>query len=107
MVSHGADRAQTTEPAVIGSEQGKFMHEETELASCNVIIRGSLDPNWAAYLGDLRITAQDGEGVTKLTFLFGQIPDFAAFAGLIERLQNLRLPILQISFLHLLSKHFE
>ena len=73
------------------------MERENEAAVCFVVIRGALGPEWCDYLGGLTISSQLVEGQAA-TMLVGSMVDFAAFAGLISRLQNLGLTVLAISF---------
>jgi hypothetical protein len=74
------------------------MDETVESAACLVVIRGVLDHGWADYLGDLTILSKTVEGQAHTTILAGTLPDFAAFVGLIGRLQNLGLPVQTITF---------
>ena len=79
------------------------MDERSEAAACLVVIQGALDHNWADYLGDLTVSAQCVEGAAATTILAGPVVDFAAFVGLIGRLQNLRLQVQTITFHRLLD----
>lgn len=69
-----------------------------EAATCVVQIQGTVDRSWADYLGDLAMVTQVADDRTVSTLLSGQVVDFAAFVGLIGRLQNLGLPVQAISF---------
>ena len=80
------------------------MGETGEEAVCVVVIQGALDPSWADYLGDLAMVTQVADDRTVSTFLSGQVVDFAAFVGLIGRVQNLGLPVQAISFQRLAAK---
>ena len=75
-----------------------LMDETNEAATCLVVIQGGLDPSWADYLGELTMFTQVTANQTISTILSGSVADFAAFVGLIARLQNLGLSVQQISF---------
>ena len=77
------------------------MESEDEAATCYVVIRGALDRDWCEYLGELTMALRLREGEVT-TILSGNVTDFAAFVGLIGRLQNLGLTVQAISF-HRLS----
>ena len=56
-------------------------------------IRGEIARDWSDWLGDLRITYnQQGE-----TVLTGSIPDQAALRGVLERLADLGLELVQVA----------
>ena len=74
------------------------MGETGEEAACVFVIQGALNPSWADYFGDLAIVTQFADDQTVSTLLSGQVVDFAAFVGLIGRMQNLGLPVQAISF---------
>jgi hypothetical protein len=73
------------------------MEREDEAAACFVVIRGALGHEWCDYLGELTISSHPTEEQAA-TILAGQMVDFAAFVGLIGRLQNLGLTVQAISF---------
>lgn len=73
------------------------MHDTNEAAACLVVVRGVLGQEWAGYFGDLMISPQLA-AEPGTTILAGQVVDFAAFVGLIGRLQNLGLPVETITF---------
>lgn len=73
------------------------MHDTNEAAACLVVIRGVLDQGWTDYFSDLMISPQVA-AEPGTTILAGPVVDFAAFVGLIGRLQNLGLPVQTISF---------
>lgn len=78
--------------------------ETDETAACLVVVHGVLEHNWADYLGNLTMVAFAGENRPASTMLSGPVTDFAAFVGLIARLQNLGLPVQSISFQRLPTK---
>jgi len=73
------------------------MHDTGETAACLIVIRGVLDRDWSDYFGDLVISPQV-QAEPDTTILAGPVADFAAFVGLIGRLQNLGLPVQTITF---------
>jgi hypothetical protein len=55
-------------------------------------VRGHLDQGWATYFADLALTRRrDGT-----TLLSGPVADQAALHGLLQRLGNLGLPLLEV-----------
>jgi hypothetical protein len=74
------------------------MGETGDEAVCVVVIQGALDPSWADYLGDLQMSSQISPDEAPVTVLTGSMVDFAAFAGLIARLQNLGLAVQELTF---------
>ena len=73
------------------------MHDTSETAACLIVIRGVLDHDWVDYFSDLMISPQV-QMEPGTTILAGPVADFAAFVGLIGRLQNLGLPVQTITF---------
>ncbi len=73
------------------------MGSENEAASCFIEIRGALDHDWGDYLGELTMAVHVQEGEAT-AILCGSVAVFAAFVGLIGRLQNLGLTVQTISF---------
>ena len=55
-------------------------------------VRGQLDRGWATYFAGLEL-AHRGDGTTVLS---GPVADQAALHGLLQRLGNLGLPILEV-----------
>lgn len=81
------------------------MDDVHEAAACFVVIQGVLDHDWADYFGNLTISTQQAEEMATTTVLAGPVMDFAAFVGLINRLQNLGLPVQAIAFHRLSLAH--
>jgi len=73
------------------------MYDTSETAACLIVIRGVLDRDWVDYFGDLLISPHV-QADPSATILAGPVVDFAAFVGLIGRLQNLGLPVQTITF---------
>ena len=63
-----------------------------------VQVRELLDPTWIEYLGDVQFVTKHDESRGHSTVMAGVVANFAAFSGLIGRLQNLGLTVLSISF---------
>ena len=58
-----------------------------------ICVRGHLDEGWTTYFPGLALTRrQDGT-----TLLLGTVADQAALHGILQRLGNLGLPILEVS----------
>ncbi len=55
-------------------------------------LKGHLDPQWAGWFGDLRLTLED-DGATRLT---GPVVDQAALHGLLRKVRDLGLPLLSV-----------
>ena len=72
--------------------------EANDTAACLVMVRGALGSNWADYLGEMAVFTQATADQAAATILSGQVADFAAFVGLLGRLQNLGLPVQMITF---------
>ena len=63
--------------------------------TCEIVVKGHLDPNWSGWLERLTITHSDqGE-----TILSGEIRDQAAFYGLLVKLRDMALVLLSIKYL--------
>jgi hypothetical protein len=63
-------------------------------SGCRYVIRveGLLDDHWSQWLGGMTITHEEG-GVSRLE---GPVIDLAALHGLLNKLRDLRLPILTL-----------
>ena len=59
----------------------------------HIRIKGHLDQNWSAWLGDLALT-HEADGVTLLS---GPVADQAALMGLLRRLHDLGLTLLSVT----------
>ena len=57
-----------------------------------ITVAGQLPPRWAAWFGDLTVTAGD-DGTTSLT---GPLADQAALHGLLARIRDLGLPLVAV-----------
>ena len=62
-------------------------------------MQGVLDPSWSDRLGGLKITVTRQEGATPHTTLAGDLLDQAALMGVLDKLYDLRLPLLSVQCL--------
>jgi hypothetical protein len=59
-------------------------------------VQGRLDENWSDWLGGMAVTiGGDGDGPT-ITTLTGAVTDQAALHGLLNRIRDLGLPLLEV-----------
>ncbi len=65
---------------------------ETPTVYC-LRIAGHLDPHWAAWFDGLQL-AYDTDGTTTIT---GPVADQAALHGLLRRIRDLGVPLLEVS----------
>ncbi len=56
-------------------------------------IKGHLDPLWADWFADLKLTHLAG----NMTLLSGSLPDQAALYGLLERIRDLNLRLISVT----------
>lgn len=56
-------------------------------------VKGQLDPSWAEWFADLKLTYLEGD----VTLLSGLLPDQAAIYGLLERMRDLNLTLLSVT----------
>ncbi len=57
-------------------------------------IKGYLDPHWSEWFDGLALTYLDGND----TLLSGPLPDQAALFGLLERIRDLNLRLISVTF---------
>ena len=57
-------------------------------------IRGHLDQWWSEWFADLKLTHLEGDE----TLLSGSLPDQAALYGLLERIRDLNLTLLSVTY---------
>ena len=57
-------------------------------------IRGHLDQWWSEWFADLKLTHLEGDE----TLLSGSLPDQAALHGLLERIRDLNLTLISVSW---------
>ena len=56
-------------------------------------IKGHLDPRWADWFGDLKLTLLEGD----VTMLHGPLPDQAALYGLLKRIRDLNMKLISVT----------
>jgi len=65
------------------------------VALCAIWLKGQLDPAWAEWFNPMTITNCRG-GVAVLT---GDIVDQAALHGILNKIRNLNLPLISLTFI--------
>jgi hypothetical protein len=56
-------------------------------------VKGQLDPSWAEWFADLKLTYLEGD----VTLFSGLLPDQAAIYGLLERMRDLNLTLISVN----------
>ena len=67
-------------------------------AMYQIKVQGRLDEDWSDWLSGMTLTAEcqkDGPTITTLT---GTVPDQAALHGLLNRIRDLGLPLLEVLY---------
>jgi hypothetical protein len=59
-----------------------------------IIIKSHLDQRWSDWLAGLKITYLEGNE----TLLTGYLPDQAALHGLLERIRDLNIPLISVTY---------
>jgi hypothetical protein len=61
---------------------------------CEIKIKGHLDPDWSDWFAGLTLAhLETGESI-----LSGPLPDQAALHGLLERIRDLNIPLVSVTF---------
>ncbi|HTX90492.1 MAG TPA: hypothetical protein VMC09_04665 [Anaerolineales bacterium] len=75
-------------------------------ATYQIVIKGRLDTNWTDWFDGLTIEMTKDEAGTVLTTLTGHILDQGALHGLLARVRDLGLPLLEVHRLEA-NDHFD
>ena len=65
-------------------------------ATYQIIVKGRLDVHWAEWFDDLTITVDKNESGAVITTMTGPIQDQGALHGLLARVRDLGLPLLEV-----------
>ena len=68
-------------------------------AMYRIEVQGRLDESWTSWFDDMAITSESGAGGTIVTVLSGTVTDQVALHGLLARIRDLGLPLLQVQCL--------
>ena len=60
-----------------------------------IVVKGRLDPSWAEWFDGLTLTTHEADG-TVFTNLTGEVPDQGALHGLLARVRDLGLPLIEV-----------
>lgn len=61
-------------------------------------IKGVLDESWSDYFGPLTIEPQGGAGREPVTVIAGELPDQAAFVGIVNCVQVFNMTLLAVDY---------
>ena len=65
-------------------------------ARYRISVQGRIPPRWCDCLGGMTITERSSEAAPPVTTLFGDLPDQAALAGVLNTLYDLHLAVLSV-----------
>ena len=65
-------------------------------AMYRIEVQGRLDESWTSWFDNMAITSESGNGGTIVTVLSGTVTDQVALHGLLARIRDLGLPLLQV-----------
>ena len=73
---------------------------KSPLSYCKITIAGSLNENWADYLGDMLVIVGVKKGKIQTTTMIGRPPDLSIYAGMLNALVNLSLTVITTEYKH-------
>ncbi len=65
-------------------------------ATYRIRVQGRLDENWSDWLGGMAVAIESDNDGPTITTLTGAVPDQAALHGLLNRIRDLGLPLLEL-----------
>ena len=65
-------------------------------ATYRVRVQGRLDENWSDWLGGMAVVTENDDDGPTITTLSGDVPDQAALHGLLNRIRDLGLPLIEV-----------
>ena len=68
-------------------------------ATYQIIVQGTIGPSWTSRLAGMNITERRSENGEVETVLVGRLADQAALSGVLDRLYELRLPVVSVDCL--------
>ena len=68
-------------------------------ATYQIIVQGTIDPSWANRLAGMNITERRSENGEVETVFVGRLADQAALSGVLDRLYELRFPVMSVDCL--------
>ena len=71
----------------------------TGAATYQIIVQGTIGPSWTSRLAGMNITERRSENGEVETVLVGRLADQAALSGVLDRLYELRLPVVSVDCL--------
>lgn len=78
-----------------GKEDGVISF--TGPATYQITVQGIIDPNHSVFFGDMKISTTSRAGQASVSTLSGNIKDQSALLGMLNTLNNMRLPIISIA----------
>ena len=68
-------------------------------ATYQIIVQGAIGPSWTSRLAGMNITERRSENGEVEAVLVGRLADQAALSGVLDRLYELRLPVVSVDCL--------
>ena len=67
-------------------------------ATYQIVVQGRLDPNWSDLMGGMATCLTVSESTQLVTTLQGELSDQAALHGLLERIRDLNLTLISVTY---------